>query len=33
VTLKYVPSPIEGIACGSKDCAAIAVTTVMELRP
>jgi hypothetical protein len=33
VKLKYVPSPIEGIACGSKDCAAIAVTTVMELRP
>lgn len=33
VKLKYVPSPIADVACGSRICAAIAVTTVMELRP
>jgi hypothetical protein len=32
-TLKYVPSPISDVACGSKICAAIGVTTVMTLRP
>jgi hypothetical protein len=31
--LTYVPSPIAGVACGSKICAAIGVTTVMTLRP
>jgi hypothetical protein len=31
--LKYVPSPISDIACGSEICAAIGVTTVMTLRP
>jgi photosystem II stability/assembly factor-like uncharacterized protein len=33
VTLKYVPSPISDVACGSTICAAIGVTTVMTLRP
>lgn len=31
--LKYVPSPISEVACGSRICAAIGVTTVMTLRP
>jgi len=31
--LTYVPSPIADVACGSKVCAAIGVTTVMTLRP
>jgi hypothetical protein len=31
--LKYVPSPISDVACGSTICAAIGVTTVMALRP
>jgi hypothetical protein len=31
--LKYVPSPIIGVACGSKVCAAIGVTTVVTLKP
>jgi BNR/Asp-box repeat len=31
--LKYVPSPISDVACGSKICVAIGVTTVMTLRP
>jgi hypothetical protein len=31
--LKYVPSPISDVACGSNVCAAIGVTTVMTLRP
>jgi len=31
--LRYVPSPIADVACGSKICAAIGVTTVMTLRP
>jgi hypothetical protein len=33
VRLKYVPSPISDVACGSKICAAIGVTTVLTLRP
>lgn len=33
VKLKYVPTPIADVACGSKVCAAIGVTTVMALRP
>jgi hypothetical protein len=33
VTLKYVPSPISDVACGSTICAAIGVTTVLTLRP
>ena len=33
VALKYVPSPISDVACGSTICAAIGVTTVMTLRP
>jgi photosystem II stability/assembly factor-like uncharacterized protein len=31
--LKYVPSPILGLACGSKICAGIGITTVLALRP
>jgi hypothetical protein len=31
--LKFVPSPIIGVACGSKVCAAIGVTTVVTLKP
>ena len=31
--LRSVPSPIADVACGSKICAAIGVTTVMTLRP
>jgi hypothetical protein len=31
--LKYIPSPISDIACGSTVCAAIGVTTVIALRP
>jgi hypothetical protein len=31
--LKYVPSPIADVACGSHICAAIGVTTVMTLKP
>jgi hypothetical protein len=31
--LKYVPTPIADVACGSKVCAAIGVTTVMTLQP
>jgi hypothetical protein len=31
--LTYVPTPIADVACGSKICAAIGVTTVMTLRP
>jgi hypothetical protein len=33
VKLTYVPSPIVNVACGSKLCAAIGVTTVMTLEP
>jgi hypothetical protein len=33
VKLKYVPSPISDVACGSKICVAIGVTTVVSLRP
>ena len=33
VKLKYVPSPIVDVACGSKICAAIGVTTVLALKP
>jgi hypothetical protein len=33
VKLKYVPTQIADVACGSKICAAIGVTTVMALRP
>jgi BNR/Asp-box repeat protein len=33
VALKYVPSPISDVACGSAICAAIGVTTVMTLKP
>lgn len=31
VVLRYVPSPLLGVACGSKVCAAIAVTTVLSV--
>jgi len=31
VTLRYVPSPLLGAACGSKVCAAIAVTTLVSV--
>ena len=33
VRLKYVPSQIDDVACGTTICAAIGVTTVMTLRP
>jgi len=33
VKLQYVPTPIADVACGSKICAAIGVTTVLALRP
>jgi hypothetical protein len=33
IKLKYVPTPIADVACGSKICAAIGVTTVLALRP
>ncbi len=33
VKLKYVPSQIDDVACGTTICAAIGVTTVMTLRP
>ena len=33
VKLKYVPSPISDVACGSRICVAIGVTTVVTLRP
>ncbi len=31
VTLRYVPSPLLGVACGSKICAAIGVTTLVSI--
>lgn len=31
VTLRYVPTPLEGVACGSKVCAAIGVTTLLSV--
>jgi hypothetical protein len=31
VTLRYVPSPLLGVACGSKICAAIGVTTLVSV--
>lgn len=31
VTLRYVPTPLLGVACGSKVCAAIGVTTVLSV--
>jgi len=33
VRLEYVPTQIADVACGSKICAAIGVTTVLALRP
>ena len=33
VNLRYVPTQIADVACGSKICVAIGVTTVMALRP
>jgi hypothetical protein len=33
LALRYVPSPLLDVACGSKECVAIAVTTVLALRP
>ncbi len=32
-TLQYVPSPLLGVACGSRVCAAVGVTTVLALAP
>jgi hypothetical protein len=32
-TLKYVPSPLVDVACGTKVCVAIGVTTVLTYRP
>jgi hypothetical protein len=31
VSLRYVPSPLVGVACGTKRCAAIGVTTVLSV--
>ncbi|MBW4078734.1 MAG: hypothetical protein HIU84_09560, partial [Acidobacteria bacterium] len=31
--LRYVPSPLVDVACGTKTCAAIGVSTVLALRP
>jgi len=31
VKLRYVPTPLLGVACGTKVCAAIAVTTVLSI--
>jgi hypothetical protein len=31
VTLRYVPSPLLGVACGSKVCAAIGITTLVSV--
>ncbi len=33
LALRYVPSPLLDVACGSKVCAAIGVTTVLALKP
>ena len=33
VALKYVPSPLLGVACGVNACSAIAASTVLSLRP
>jgi hypothetical protein len=33
LALRYVPSPLLDVACGSKVCVAIATTTVLALRP
>jgi hypothetical protein len=30
-TLRYVPTPLLGVACGTKRCAAIGVTTVVDV--
>ena len=32
-SLKYVPTPLVDVACGTTACAAVAVTTVLALRP
>lgn len=32
-SLRYVPSPLNDVACGAKVCAAIAVSTLVALRP
>jgi hypothetical protein len=31
VTLRYVPTPLLNVACGSKVCAAIGVTTLLSV--
>jgi hypothetical protein len=33
IDLRYVPSPLVGVACGVKTCAAIAASTVLSWRP
>lgn len=33
IALKYVPSPLLAVACGVKECSAIAASTVLSLRP
>jgi len=33
VALQYAPSPLSGVACGTRVCAAIAISTVLSLRP
>jgi hypothetical protein len=31
--LKYVPSPLVDVACGTKVCTAVGVSTVLAFRP
>jgi hypothetical protein len=31
VKLRYVPTPLLGVACGSKVCAAVGVTTLLSV--
>jgi hypothetical protein len=33
VALRYVPTPVIDVACGTKVCAAIGVTTLLALAP
>ena len=32
-SLRYVPTPLTGTACGARDCVAVAVSTVVTTRP
>ena len=33
VSLKYVPTPLDSLSCGTSVCAAVSATTVVSLRP